>query len=72
MHTYISTLSLTPAIDAVGGYLHAPAALLLENKPGTHFIGGWVGPRASLDGCGKFRPTGIRFPDCPACSELVY
>jgi hypothetical protein len=20
--------------------------------PGTHFIGGWVGPRAVLDGCG--------------------
>ena len=24
--------------------------------PGTHCIGGWVGPRASLDGWGKSRP----------------
>jgi hypothetical protein len=25
-------------------------------RPGTHCIGGWVGPRAGLDGCGKSRP----------------
>ena len=24
---------------------------------GTHCIGGWAGSRASLDGCGKCRPT---------------
>jgi hypothetical protein len=24
---------------------------------GTDFIGGWVGPRAGLDGCGKSRLT---------------
>jgi hypothetical protein len=24
---------------------------------GTHFVGGWVGPMAGLEGCGKFRPT---------------
>jgi len=33
----------------VGGQRHAPAAL-------PHCIGGWVGPRAGLDGCGKSRP----------------
>jgi hypothetical protein len=27
------------------GQLHAPAAL----HPGTHWIGGWLGPRAGLD-----------------------
>jgi len=27
-----------------------------KKRPGTHCIGGWVGPRASLDGCGKSRP----------------
>ena len=32
---------------------HAPAALSPGNNPGTHLIGGWVGPRASLDGCGE-------------------
>ena len=35
----------------VGGQRHAPAAL-----PGTCCAGGWVGPRARLEGCGKSRP----------------
>jgi hypothetical protein len=30
--------------------LHAPAALPFGARaPGTHWIGGWVGPRAGLD-----------------------
>ena len=29
-------------------------------------------PRASLDGCGKFDPTGIRSPDRPDRSESLY
>jgi hypothetical protein len=34
----------------VSGQLHAPAALPpRERAPGTHWIGGWVGPRAVLD-----------------------
>jgi hypothetical protein len=40
----------------VGGQLHAPAALPPGKRPGTHCTGGWVGPRAGLDGCGKCRP----------------
>jgi len=40
----------------VGGQRHAPAALPPGKRPGTHFIGGWVVPRAGLDGCGKSRP----------------
>ena len=29
-------------------------------KPGTHFIGGWVGPSAGLDRCEKSRlPAGF-------------
>ena len=40
----------------VGGQLHTPAALPPAERPGTHFIGGWVGPRAGLDGCEKSRP----------------
>jgi hypothetical protein len=37
-------------ILGVSGQLHAPAALPLEKGPsGTHWIGGWVGHRASLD-----------------------
>jgi len=37
------------------GQRHAPAALPPEN-PGTHCIGGWMGPRAGLKWCGKSRP----------------
>jgi hypothetical protein len=34
----------------VSGELHAPAALAPgEDQPGTHWIGGWVGNRASPD-----------------------
>ena len=29
-------------------------------------------PRAGLDMCGKSRPTGIRSPDRPACSQSLY
>jgi hypothetical protein len=56
----------------VGGQLHAPATLPPGKIPVTHFIGGWVGPRACLDGCRKSRPTGIRSPDRPARSESLY
>ena len=50
---YSSSLSLTSALDGVSGQRHAPTALLPGKRPGTHCIGGWVGPRAGLDGCGK-------------------
>jgi hypothetical protein len=40
----------------MGGQLHSPATLPPEKRPGTHCIGGWVGPRAGLDGWGKYRP----------------
>jgi hypothetical protein len=40
----------------VGGQLHVLAALPPGRRPGTHCIGGWVGPRAGLDGCEKSRP----------------
>ena len=39
----------------LGGQLHAPAALPAGKKPGTHCIGGWVGPTAGLDRRGKSR-----------------
>ena len=29
---------------------------LPRERPGTHRAGGWVGPRAGLDRCGKSRP----------------
>jgi len=55
----------------VGGQRHAPAAFPPGKRPGTHCIGGWVGPRAGLGGFGKSRPTGIRSPDRLACSESL-
>jgi hypothetical protein len=64
-------LSLTSALTGVGGERHAPAALPRQ-RPGTHCVGGWVGPRAGLDGCEKSRPTGIRSPDSSARSESLY
>ena len=33
-----------------------PRPLYPREGPGTHCIGGWVGLRAGLDGCGKSRP----------------
>jgi hypothetical protein len=37
-----------------------PRPLYPREIPGTHCIGGWVGPRAGLDRCEKYRPpTGI-------------
>jgi len=55
-YKYGSTLSLTSALDGVDGQRHAPVALPLGKRPGTHCIAGWVGPRAGLDSCGKSRP----------------
>jgi hypothetical protein len=44
----------------VGGQHHAPAALPPGQRPGTHGIGGWLGPRAGRDGFGKSRrPPGF-------------
>jgi len=37
----------------MGGQHHAPVALPPQERPGTHCIGGWMGPRAGLDGCEK-------------------
>jgi hypothetical protein len=49
-----------------------PGRLYPRERPVTHRTGGWVGPGAGLDRCGKSRPTGIRSPDLPARSESLY
>ena len=53
---YSSTLSLTSAL--YGGWMvyATPRPLYSQVKPGNHCIGGWVSPRTSLEGCGKFHP----------------
>jgi hypothetical protein len=47
------TLSLTSALDGMGGQRLAPGALPQGKGHGTHCTGGRVGPRAMLDGCGN-------------------
>ena len=41
------------------GQCHAPAALYPRERPGTHCTGGWVGPRAGLDGRKISPPSGF-------------
>ena len=43
----------------VSGQQHAPAALYPRERPCTHFTGGWVGPRACLDGRKISSPPGF-------------
>ena len=57
---YSSTLSLTSALDGMGGQRHAPAALPRGKRSGTHCIRGWVGPRTGAD---NLALTWIRSPD---------
>ena len=53
----------------MGGQRHAPAVLSPGKRPGTHCIGGWVGPRAGTE---DLAPTGFRSPDRPARSGSLY
>jgi hypothetical protein len=57
----------------VSGQRHAPAVLYPRGKdPGTHFTGGWVGPRAGLDteARGKILCRGSN-PALPVCSQTL-
>jgi hypothetical protein len=49
-----SILSLTSALDGVGGQRHAPAALFREIA-GTHCTGVRMGHRVGMEGWGKYR-----------------
>jgi hypothetical protein len=52
---YSSILSLASTLDGLGSQHPAPAALPPGKRPVTHCMGGWMGPRACLDVCGKSR-----------------
>jgi len=56
----------------VGGQRHALATYPRE-RPGTHCMRGWVGPRAGLDKCGKSRaPPGFDpWTDQPVASRYT-
>ena len=69
---YSSTLSLTSALDGVGGQRYSPAALL-PGKTRYPLYRRLGGPQGWAERCGISRPpTGIRSPDRPARSELLY
>ena len=53
---YSSTLSLTLVLDGGRWLMPRPGHLTPSKKPGTHCRGGWVGPRAGVDGWGKSHP----------------
>jgi len=57
--------SMTAALEGVSGQQYAPVTLYPQKRPGTHFTGGWVGPRAGLDGRKISSPPGFD-PDHPA------
>jgi hypothetical protein len=51
---YSSTHSLTPALDGGEWSASHPGCFTpKERVPGTHWIGGWVGPRARLETVSK-------------------
>jgi hypothetical protein len=51
-----STLSLTSSLEGGAWLRRHPGRFTPRQRPVTHFTGGWVGLRASLDGCGISRP----------------
>jgi hypothetical protein len=62
-------------ISALGGGEWSPSRssrfIYKERVPGTHWIGGWVGPRTGLDTAEKIlHPTGTRTPT-PSVVQLV-
>ena len=55
-------------LDEVGDQRQSPAALPPRKRPSTH----WVGPRASLERCGRSNPQEIRSLDPRASSKSLY
>ena len=56
---YSSTLPRPRHQKGVSGQQHAPAALYPRERLGTHCTGGWVGPRAGLEGRKISSPPGF-------------
>jgi hypothetical protein len=48
-----------------------PRPLYPRERHGTHSIGGWVGPRAGMDGCGKSRRHRDSIPGPPNPSRVA-
>ena len=50
---------MTAALEGVSGQQHASVAIYPRERPGTHCTGGWVGPRAGLEGQKILSPPGF-------------
>ena len=62
---------MTAALEGGEWSAARPGRTLPRERASTHCTGGWVGPRAGLDG-GKSGPTGILSPGRPARSQSLY
>ena len=49
-----------------------PGRILLQERPGTHFTGGWVCPRDGLDRRKILVPTGIRSRSVQLVAQSLY
>ena len=56
----------------MSGQQHAPAALYFRERPGTHFTGGWMGPRAGLDGRKISSPPGFHPRTVQPVAQSLY
>jgi hypothetical protein len=69
-HRNSFTLSLTSALDGVGGQRHTLAVLPPRNRLRTHCTGGWADPAACLDWCEGPHPHRNSIPG-PSSSKQV-
>ena len=58
---------MTAALEGGEWSAARPGRTYPRERPGTHFTGGWVGPRAGLEG-EKYRPHRDSIPNRPAQS----
>ena len=63
--------SMTAALEGGEGSASRPGRSLPRERPGTHCTGGWLGPRASVDGR-KISPHRDSIPGHPARSQSLY
>ena len=56
----------------LSGQQQALAELYPRERPGTHFTGGWVGPRVGLDGRNISSPTVIRSRTVQPVAQSLY
>jgi hypothetical protein len=68
---YISTHSLTSAVDGGEWSASRPGRFTLrERAPGTHWIGGWVGPIAVLDAVVRRKIPSLRQESKWLCNPI--